>query len=211
MKTEYFILFTAGRGPVECAIAVQGIQNKFKKYLDIKKVNYEIVSQNKGIINKSMETIVFKVNTSDKNVIEPWIGTIQWICTSPVRKFHKRKNWYVKCQEIVFPRKLEIDPKDVTIKTFKASGPGGQHRNKVETAVRITHRSSGIMVTASDCKSQAQNKKNAWHKLLVKLQIQNREVLQKYNTDQWTSQIIIERGNPVKTFTGKKFVTFDSR
>lgn len=206
MKREIFLLFTAGRGPVECSLAVQGIQSNFKKYLKTKKVDFEIVSQKKGQLNQSMETIVFKILTEERTIVNPWIGTIKWICNSPIRKFHKRKNWYIKCQEITIPREAKFDLANVEIQSFRASGPGGQHRNKVETAIRITHKPTGIMVTASDGKSQAQNKKKAWKKLKEKFENQSASKMKVYNFEQWTSQIVIERGNPIKTFRGLKFV-----
>jgi protein subunit release factor A len=59
--------------------------------------------------------------------------------------------------------------KDFRIQTFKGSGPGGQHRNKVETAVRITHKATGISAESTDSKSQSQNRSNAFLKLSKKL------------------------------------------
>jgi len=152
-----------------------------------------------------MQTIVFQIFTSDITKFKNWIGTIQWISLSPVRKYQKRKNWYIKCQEISMPSKIDLNIKDVVIQSYKASGPGGQHRNKVETAIRIIHNSTGIIVTASDAKSQLQNKKKAWKKLEDRLSNQNNSHMHNFNFEQWTSKLIIERGNPVRTFYGIKF------
>ena len=200
-----YILFTAGRGPVECCLAVKGVQNKFRKYLDVKNIKHKILSQKNGDFNGSIETIILKIYSGDKSVIEPWLGSIQWICKSPIRKFHKRKNWFIKCQEIGMPQNVEMDKSDVVIQAYRASGPGGQHRNKVETAIRIIHKPSGIIVTASDGKSQIQNKKKAWQKLEDKINEENEKLKSGFISEQWLSQITIERGNPVKTFRGLKF------
>ena len=64
---------------------------------------------------------------------------------------------------------LGINKTDLRISTLKGSGPGGQHRNKTETAVRIVHIKTGITVVASDNKSQTQNRKNAFKRLILKL------------------------------------------
>ena len=206
MKKVHHLLFTSGRGPVECELALHGIQNRFKKHLAVNNIPFEIVTQKKGDLPKSMETIVFKVMTIEEKWVTPWLGTIQWVCKSPVRKFHKRKNWFIKCQEIILPDSTEFEKTNVVVQSYRASGPGGQHRNKVETAIRIIHKPSGIIVTASDGKSQAQNKKKAWKKLEDQLKNQKEKMQKDFNLDQWNSQIEIERGNPVKTFKGLKFI-----
>lgn len=177
MKEFKYLLFTAGRGPIECSLVVQGVQQQFKKYLILNNVEYDIVKQKNGPIKKSIETIVFKVFTNDVLIIKPWIGTIQWVCKSPLRKYNKRKNWFIKCEEVVFANQFEVETKDVLVQTFRASGPGGQHRNKVETAVRLIHNASGIIVTATDSKSQMQNRKKAWQKLEAQLKIRNEQLL----------------------------------
>lgn len=59
--------------------------------------------------------------------------------------------------------------KDFKVQTFKGSGPGGQHRNKVETAVRITHIATGISAESTNSKSQSQNRSSAFLKLTKKL------------------------------------------
>lgn len=58
---------------------------------------------------------------------------------------------------------------DLKITFYKSSGPGGQHRNKVETACRITHKQTGLSAYSARSKSQLQNKKLAFKKLADKL------------------------------------------
>lgn len=205
MKNSKYILFTAGRGPRECGLAVHGVQKQFRKYLEELEVKYEIINQQNGDFIKSIETIVFRVNVTNYEVIKPWIGSVQWVCKSPIRKMHKRKNWFIKCEEIFINEEVKFNRDKVKVQSFRASGPGGQHRNKVETAIRLIHEESGMIVTATDGKSQAQNKKKAWIKLEEMIKQKNTSVLKNFNTDQWTSQLEIERDKPVKTFRGIKF------
>jgi protein subunit release factor A len=64
--------------------------------------------------------------------------------------------------------------KEVIIETYRSRGPGGQRKNKTETAVRLKHLPSGITVTATEHRSQAQNRKLAFERLQERLLKLNR-------------------------------------
>lgn len=70
---------------------------------------------------------------------------------------------------IRYPTDRESLERDCDMEFFIAGGPGGQHRNKVETGVRLTHRPSGIVVTATERRSQAANRDAAFARLAEKL------------------------------------------
>ena len=58
---------------------------------------------------------------------------------------------------------------DVRVDTFRATGPGGQHRNKTDSGVRLTHLPTGVVVTATEDRSQHANRKVAWDRLTAAL------------------------------------------
>jgi len=68
-----------------------------------------------------------------------------------------------------FDTDLEALKKQVIIETYRSSGPGGQRKNKVETAVRLRHPLSGITVVATEHRSQAENRKLAFERLRERL------------------------------------------
>jgi protein subunit release factor B len=69
-----------------------------------------------------------------------------------------------------------MNDQDIRIDFFRASGPGGQHRNKSETGVRLTHLPTGIVVTATESRSRHINLRHAFARLEAKLAARNRPV-----------------------------------
>lgn len=70
---------------------------------------------------------------------------------------------------------MMLKKQDMDITFFKAGGPGGQHRNKTETAVRIHHRPSGIVVVASEQRSRQANIEKAFERLAARLAVLKRK------------------------------------
>lgn len=75
-----------------------------------------------------------------------------------------------------------MNPLDLRIDFFRASGPGGQHRNKSETGVRLTHLPTGIVVTATESRSRHINLRQAFARLEAKLAARNRPVIPRVPT-----------------------------
>ena len=92
---------------------------------------------------------------------------------------------------------IEINPSDIRIDTYRASGAGGQHINKTDSAVRLTHEPSGVVAQCQSDRSQHKNKENAFKQLKSKLyelelqkQNEERQVLEESKSDiGWGSQI----------------------
>lgn len=77
---------------------------------------------------------------------------------------------------------MQFSEHDLRIDFFRASGPGGQHRNKTETGVRLTHLPSGIVVTATESRSRQINLRHAFMRLEAKLAIRNRPIIPRVPT-----------------------------
>ena len=63
---------------------------------------------------------------------------------------------------------------EVEVETYRASGPGGQHRNVTDSAVRLRHRPSGVLVSAAESRSQHRNRETAFARLIERLKVLNR-------------------------------------
>ena len=144
------IQISSGQGPAECELAVGKFYDVLKKeYPDIKEITSHM-SRFSGCYT----SIMFETG-HDLSGLE---GTIQWICQSPFRPNHKRKNWFIDVSIIPEQKIVCTDP-SIRFERFHCGGKGGQNVNKVETGVRLIHIPTGITVTSTSERSQILNKK----------------------------------------------------
>ena len=195
-----YIQITSGRGPAECCRVVSKILELMLKEAKEQNIYAEVVEREEGEINRTLlSAILFLAGENLESFVDSWEGTVLWISQSPYRKFHKRKNWFIGVQALSVLEKNDWNESDLRFQTLKASGPGGQHVNKTESAVRVTHIPSGISVIASENRSQLQNKKQAIERLKIKLAAYEQERILALTQENWQNHNELERGNPVRT------------
>ena len=203
---EKIIQITAGRGPAECTWVVAQVLKKVLDEAQEQGLEATLLQREVGQENGTVETATIAVKGKDAVAFaDSWIGTIQWIGQSQFRKMHKRKNWFIGIFEIEPRKKASVSENDIQYQAMRSSGAGGQHVNKVSSAIRATHIPTGIAVVSMDSRSQHQNKKLATERLLKKLEEETLQQLKNHVGKQWENQLNIQRGNPVRVFTGSDF------
>ncbi len=203
---QKIIQITAGRGPAECCWVVAQVLKYFLEDVQNVGVTYTILQRVKGIENGTLQSVTLKLQGDQVNtLVSSWLGTVQWIGTSTFRKYHKRKNWFIGIYELDLIPVEKIAENDIVFQTMRSSGPGGQHVNKVNSAVRATHKPTGTSVVVMDSRSQHQNRKIAVERLQNKVVEAQLEQLKKSVSDKWENHLNVQRGNPVRVFKGTDF------
>lgn len=199
-----YIQITSGRGPVECCRVVVLVMQKIIEKARKLGLETELVEHEDGPQDGCMFSATLAVQGDDIRLLtDEWEGSVLWVAQkNPFRPWHRRKNWFVGVHAFKPLEKAQVSERDIIYDTLRASGPGGQNVNKVETAVRATHRPSDISVVASDLRSQSQNKKLAYERLMMKLSAMEEEKQMHLTRDVWMNHNTLERGNPVKKFKG---------
>ena len=196
------IQISSGRGPVECSRVVALLKEKIMKQALRADIKIEELDSTAGPVKGTLYSATLQASGPQLEAFSrEWRGTVKWIAQSPYRKNHKRKNWFAGVSIFNVQELPAWDPRDVQFETCRASGPGGQNVNKVETAVRGMHIPSGIQVLAMDSRSQLQNKKLCLERLQAKVLAWQMEQLMQQQQERWQLHNVLERGNEVKTIT----------
>lgn len=195
------IQLSSGQGPAECELAVAKLaESLLKEFSELKLLSVRQSRFSDGYTSACLYA------EEELPELEKLNGTIQWICQSPLRPHHKRKNWFVDVSVIEDCQEFEkLDEKDIRFERFHCGGNGGQNVNKVETGVRLVHIPTGIAVESTAERSQLMNRKDAMRKLKLILKERELEAQRKQDNDKWKEHNSLVRGNPVRVYKGLSF------
>ena len=201
---DVILAIHAGTGGVDAMDFAEMVARMYMRWCERSGYEVSLMEKQEGD-EAGLKKCVFEVRGGRYpfGYLKSEIGVHRLIRISPFDANHKRQTSFVSVD--VVPEADEIDSEikeaDLKIDTYSAGGPGGQHVNKTQSAVRITHLPTGVIAQCQDQRSQQLNRKYAMRALASKLQVME-EV--KRNTE--LSKLYGEKGeiafgNQIRSYT----------
>lgn len=202
-KNNCILEIHSGAGGTEACDWANMIYRMYTRWLDRKGYKYEVIDYQEGDEVGIKSVSLFVKGLYSYGYLKCEKGIHRLVRLSPFDSNHKRHTSFASVfvtPEIEEVTDIEIDPKDLKIDVYRSSGNGGQGVNTTDSAVRITHLPSKIVVTCQNERSQIQNKEHAMKILKNKLKLLELEKQDKELKNITGEQMNIEFGSQIRSY-----------
>ncbi len=193
----------AGAGGTDAQDWAEMLLRQYLRYCEVHNLKTEILDQSKGGEAGIKSVTVHAKGPNAYGLLKSEAGVHRLVRLSPFNPAHTRETSFALLElipELVEQESLKLDPKDLEIEANTSSGHGGQSVNTTYSAIRITHKPTGIRVSIQNERSQHQNKELAMKILLGKLQALEDEKLAKEKKELRGEFKSAEWGNQIRSY-----------